>query len=262
MNNTNKSIDDNEIVTVYYCGKYREIVHCKQKTKQVNITKLSKTQYIDNATNEIKEYNYSNCKSVDNFKKQFKNIPRYIKGYFDGDSTEKFITLTYDTIMTDPYRLPYDFKKFMQKIETRYGECRHFYVKEPQENGSWHIHCIIKRLDQKTFNISAETICELWQQGCEISVETPYNIAALPYYFDITRFEHKIARLKYYPPHLKIYGHTEDLKIKKGRKKYIDCKPDDMDKTYSTDNKYVIVNQADGEVYSSLKTIYEQYTKK
>ena len=77
---------------------------------------MSQTQYVDNTTNEIKEYKYSHSKSIDNFKRDFKNIPRLIKGFFIGDSTEMFITLSYSSKMEDPYRLSYDFKKFMQKL--------------------------------------------------------------------------------------------------------------------------------------------------
>ncbi len=257
----NKLIKDDELVTVYYSGKYREIICCRQETQQVKVTKLSQTQYVDNTTNEIKEYKYSHSKSIDNFKRDFKNVPRLIRGYFDGDSTEKFITLTYSSKMEDPYRLSYDFKKFMQKLERRYCKCRYFYVKEPQENGSWHIHSLIKRLDEKLFNITVETVCDLWLHGHEVAVKTPSNIATLPFYFDITRFENKISRLIYYPPYLKIYGHSKDMKIKKSRDKYKNCKPDNMVKTYSAENEYVAVNQNDGEVYGCWKTAYEQYIK-
>ncbi len=261
MQTDNNLINDDEMVTVYYSGKYREVICCRQVTKPIKTTKLSQLQYIDNDTNEVKNYQYSYSKSMENFKKGFKNVPRLIKGYFDGDSTEKFITLTYSSKMENPYRLPYDFKKFMQKLERRYCKCRYFYIKEPQENGSWHIHSLIKRLDQKPFNITIETVCALWSHGHEVAVKAPYNISTLPFYFDITRFENKISRLVYYPPYLKIYGHSKDMKIQRFRGRYKNFKPDNMVKTYSTENEYFIVNQKDGEVYNYWKTAYEQYMK-
>ena len=90
-----KLINEEECVTMYKCGNYQEIVCCRQDIKPIQITKLNKNQYIDNDTGEIKEYHYSEYKTLDNIKKQFKNIPRLIKGYFNCDNTERFITLTY-----------------------------------------------------------------------------------------------------------------------------------------------------------------------
>ena len=256
-----KLIQDDEIVTVYSCGNYKEIVCCKQNPQAINVTKLSKTQYIDNNTNEIRDYRNSTVKSLDNFKEQFKAIPRLIKGYFNGDYTERFITLTYSNLMSNPYALPYDFKRFIEKIERRYCKCRYIYIKEPNNQGSWHIHSIIKRLDEMPFNISTEKVRYLWKHGYEVSVKIPYNIDTLPYYYDITRDESKEARIIYYPAHLQIYGCSNHMKIQKKRGEYKNLKPSEMRKIYETKNEYFSVNKENGEIYGQWKTVYEQYKK-
>ena len=225
----------------------------------IPITKLSKYSYRDNNTGEEKTYNYSEIKSLDNFKKQFKSIPRLIKGYFDGNYTERFITLTYSYVMDKPDELPYDFKKFIKKIVRRYGKCRYLYIKEPNNKGSWHIHSIIKRLDEMPFNISADRIRTLWGKGYAVSVDIPYNIDTLPYYFDISANEYKSARIIYYPPYLNIYGYSKDMHIDKAKSLYRDAKPSNMIKIYGTENEYIDVNREDGEVISHWKSVYEQY---
>lgn len=254
-----KSINEEKYVTMYKCGNYQEIVCCRQDTKPIQITKLNKNQYIDNSTGELKEYHYSKYKTLDNIKEQFKKIPRLIKGYFNGDNTERFITLTYSYIMNNPYLLPYDFKKFIRKINRRYGKCRYIYIKEPNGKGSWHIHSIIKRLDEKPFNITDKTLRTLWGNGYAVSTEIPYNIYTLPHYFDVTRYDEKKSRIVYYPPYLNIYGCSKDVKTEKVRGLYKDLKPLSMTKIYDSENQYILVNQEDGEITGQWKTAYEQY---
>lgn len=257
----NSRIKDEELVTVYSCGNYKEIIFCKQDTKPINITKLSKTHYVDNTTGEMREYHYSASKTLDNFTKQFKNIPRLIKGYFDGDYTERYITLTYSHLMDNPYKLPYDFKKFIKRVERRYCKCQYLYIKEPNNQGSWHIHSIIKRLDEMPFNITTEKVRYLWTHGYEVSVEIPYNIDTFSYYYDITKDDDKKSRIVYYPPYLNIYGCSKNMTIKKYRGKYENLKPKDMKKIYEAENEYLSFNTDDGELTGQWKTIYEQYKK-
>ena len=244
---------------MYKCGNYQEIVCCKHDRKDINVTRLNKNQYMDNETGKVKEYHYSEYKTIDSIKKQFKNIPRFIKGYFDCDKTERFITLTYSYMMNNPFILSYDFKKFIRKIYRKYGKCRYIYIKEPNAKGSWHIHCLIKRLDGKPFNITDELLRELWGNGYAVSNEIPYNIYTLPQYFDVTRYDDKKSRLVHYPSYLNIYGCSEDMKIEKVSGLYEDLKPFEMTKIYNSENQYIMINQEDGEITGQWKTVYEQY---
>lgn len=252
-------INDKDYVTMYKCGNYKEIICCRQDTKPIQITKLNKNQYIDNKTGEIKEYHYSDYKTLENIKQQFKKIPRLIKGYFNGDSTERFITLTYSYTMNDPYILSYDFKKFIRKVNRRYGKCRYIYIKEPNRKGYWHIHSIVKRLDGKPFYMTDENLRALWGNGYALSNEIPYNIYTLSYYFDITRYDDKKSRITYYPSYLQICGYSEDMKTEKIKGIYKDLKPTEMTKIYDSENQYIKVNQEDGEITSQWKNAYEQY---
>ena len=260
MENTNDNlINDDEYVTVINCGRYREIICCRQKIKNIATTKINQTQYIDNKTGEVKEYRTFQGKSLENFKKSFKNIPRLINGYFDGNCTERFITLTYAIQMTNPYNLSNDFKKFIRKVERHYCKCRYIYIKEPQENGSWHIHGVIKRLDERPFNISIDKVRSLWNLGYAVSVEIPYNISTIFSYFDISEDDNKKARISYYPSQFNIYGYSRDMKISKCRDLYKNVKPLYAEKIYQTENEYFIVNEQDGEITGHWKTAYEQY---
>lgn len=226
MENTNDNlINDDEYVTVINCGRYREIICCRQKTKNIAITKINKTQYIDNNTGEVREYRTFQGKSLENFQRSFKNIPRLINGYFDGNCTERFITLTYAFQMTNPYNLSNDFKKFIRKVERYYCKCRYIYIKEPQASGSWHIHSIIKRLDEMPFDISTDMVRSLWKLGREVSVKIPYNISTIFSYFDICKDNDKKSRISYYPSQFNIYGYSRDMKLVKYKGQYKNVKP-------------------------------------
>ncbi len=265
MNNTKESanlISDDEFVTAYECGDYIEIVCCKHEVSSIDIKRLNKSQYIYKQTGDVREYNFSEFKSIDRFKRDFKYIPLYLKGYFYGDKSEKFITLTYSLYMDKPYKLSADFKKFILKIERRCGKCRYFYVKEPQDNGSWHIHAIIKSMEFDVFPLEDSQICSLWKQGTNVNVQNIYNINTLAYYFDITRDEQKIQRLKYYPPYLHIFAHSADMKIYKRRGTYKNLKPQNVGMTYEGTNGGISVDEETGEITNCYKNIYQQFVNK
>ena len=255
-------ISDNDIVTSYQCGDYTEIICSKHKASSIDIKRLNKTQYVDKHTGCIREYQFSGNKTFKNFKKEFKNIPRYIKGYFCGDESERLITLTYSSNMNNPYQLSTDFKNFILKLERRCGKCRYLYIKEPQDNGSWHIHAIVKSMESLKFPISDEKISLLWKLGDFVNVQQIYNIDTLPYYFDITRYADKKRRIRYYPAYLHIFGHSEDMKLETSRGIYETLIPESSDMIYEAEKRNDSYDTETGAITGYFTNIYQQFLKR
>ncbi|MCH5211431.1 MAG: hypothetical protein J1G06_00285 [Oscillospiraceae bacterium] len=260
-------INPTDQVTVFQTPRYTEIIDSKNFQKNnlnfIPTKKIDKDHFIDTRTGEIKEYNKTSTKNISSFKESFKDVPRYIKGFFYGDDTERFVTLTYSEFMSEPERLSKDFQKFLNKLKRRYGKLRYFYIKEPDTRGSWHIHSLIKRLDGQSFNITDDSVRKLWKRGIAVNVQKINNVNTMSYYFDITRYENKIQRISFYPTGMKIYSCSADMNITKLRTKYSNIKKyiGDKELTYRrTDN--VIMNHNDGINNLIGRNSYEQYTKR
>jgi len=219
-----KAIPENSIVTHYSSGNYSEVVcsrnHSFLSSKAaVPVIRMSKDEYVDTNTGELKKYkkNVQNHRTKESLAKQYKNLPKYIKGNFEGNETEKMITLTYSKHMNDLKRLSKDINVFMRKLNKRYPSSVYVYVKEPSESGSWHIHIIFKRLDGKVLDITEAEVLSLWKKALSVKVQPISNIQTLPYYFNVANNKEKLERIKYYPPYGKIFGYSQKLKLKKER---------------------------------------------
>ena len=262
-----EQISDDSMVTYYSTPYYDEIVFSENhsnksvlsKTSPINSEHLSKQ-----ATNKIRDgtAKISSHKSMDSFKNSYKDLCRYIKGYFIGDISERHITLTYSSIMTDTTRLSNDFKAFFKKLKRRYGQCTYIYVREPQKTGSWHLHCLIKRLDNKNFNISEEVVRKLWKHGYAVSVKKIYDIAGLCRYFNISNNKYKSNRIIFYPKDLRLFEHSRNISIKQQRLLYGDIKKMLEDKKLVFEkSQEIILSDKDNHKAVINKTKYEQYKK-
>ena len=216
-------IGGDEIVKVYITPRCTFVIHCENvdKTKpNVAYRKISKNEYVNIDTGEIIFVKPKLYKTEKSLSAQIKKIPYYVKGFFYGDDTERFITLTYDIPMYMVKRLSKDFRNFLRRVERKYCKMRYFYVKEPHGDGSWHIHCIMKRLDGKRFDITTEDLINLWKLGDDVSVEEIYNIDGLAHYFNVFKYVKKKSRLKCYPVGMRIFAHSSDMKLHKCVSKY------------------------------------------
>lgn len=257
-------INDKELITVKNTQHYFEITSCSNNDNKYN--NLSKIQRIDNdtyvnvETGEIGKYSKYLFKTERAFKKELKNIQLYIKGCFNGDESERFITLTYDEFINDFKQITKDFNNFLKKLKRRYGNLRYIYIKEAHITGSWHLHCIIKRLDEKPFDITEDELRKLWVKGKNVNVKPITNIKTLPSYFDILNNDKKKNYFMFYKSDTRIYEHSRDMKIKKERmcygefKKLINNKK--LDYRQQSSIKCVRNN---GEVIDIGTNKYEQY---
>ena len=229
--NTNiGSIDSSKITTVYRTGNIVELITPYYRNECLKkIRKLSRTHYVVLETGEVKEYKQSINKSnnTQNVQRSLASLRRIINLNFTGDDSERFLTLTYATLMTDTSKLYKDFKSFISKLRKQYP-VEYIVVAEPQQSGSWHLHVLLKSMTIKRLHLPIKILSEMWIHG-------NFHIEKLPFaenfgaYFavrvtdlysddsDINKANApksviKGGRLHFYPPNFKIYRCSKGIK--------------------------------------------------
>lgn len=165
----NYKIDKNSVIkcTEYKSSKYTEIQKTKDTSKYLKLTqKINKEEYIDKRTGEIKRYKIGETKSEETLKKSMRKLRKILKNNFQGAENELFITLTTANNTTDIEIIKKYFKKFYRKLKKKYGALEFVYVIEKHKNrGGWHIHTLIKHIENRQLYIDNRIIEALWKQG-------------------------------------------------------------------------------------------------
>lgn len=128
--------------------------------------RISKTEYVDLRTMEVKEYHQS--ESREECRESVKKTMAMIRDLVSTNTTEpekcRWITLTYADNMTDPERLYRDFQKFIQRMRRKFGKFEYIAIAEPQGRGAWHMH-IITIHPEKAPYMANQSVSESWGQG-------------------------------------------------------------------------------------------------
>lgn len=163
------NIFPNDVVTVTKMNHILEVQHMEKMNHVAHIKKLSKDEYVDLNTGEIKEFKHSENRkeSYNSLRQTFKKLRYLINNNFQGNPNELHIILTYADNMTDTKRLYNDFKRFMTRLKRQYVNTTIDYlsVVEPQARGAWHYHLLIRFNDLDKVYISNSDLAKLWEQG-------------------------------------------------------------------------------------------------
>lgn len=128
--------------------------------------KISKNKFLDKKTNTIKEYNINQFKTERGIKRSMDRLRRLLKNNFFGRRNEIFITLTCREAVKDIDLIVEYFKSFWKKLQKIYKTLAFAYVIEMQEEReSYHIHGLIKDMENKSLSIENSKIEKLWGQG-------------------------------------------------------------------------------------------------
>lgn len=191
----------------------------ERTTAMLSCKRISKNEYIDGQSGEIKGYNSSLTKSEESFKNNHKIVPKIIQGYFRGSDNERHIIFKYDTPKYNPESISDDMKEFFKKLKRICHNFIYLYGKEPYKDGSWHIHCIIKIWGEIDFNVSLEKITKMWKKG-NVYMERIINIDKFAWRFNILNYNSKKDRLKYYPSNIHPFVYSKEIKIERKRIEY------------------------------------------
>ena len=188
-----------------------------------NYKKVGKNCCLNLVTNELIMYSKekSKVKTQNHFKKSANILRRIINLNFTGEKSEKFLTLTYGYPMTDYKTALGDFKKFWSLFKYRFPDCEYIRVAEPQENGTWHLHILIKDMKANNLFVGIDMLRKIWGKGWVWIEDLPFadNFGA---YFSVrfstiensekTEIIQKGSRIKFYPPDFKFYTCSKGIK--------------------------------------------------
>ena len=247
---------------VYKTNKIIELTIIEKSTqKLLNCKRISKTEYVDTSTGEIKKYKEHNC-SFKNINKSFTKLKRLINNNFVGNKNEIHITLTYSKPTYDKKQLSLDFKNFWKKLKYRYTNLEYICIYEKHKSGAWHIHCLVKDITEESLYIPYDLIKELWQQG-NIHVNKIRNNNNIGAYFCKYAKENNNTPMTEYPKNGKLYSCSRGIQQpEKMVMKYSDAKKLTKDKLLTSSATIDIV-QTDGVTSKNVNRIhYKQYNSK
>lgn len=162
--------NDRKAVTVKQCGN---IIEIRQMTATGGgvIVKISKEQYVDTRTGEIKVFQHNTTRAGNKatVAQSLRNLRDIINANLTEPENALWVTLTYRENMTDRERLYQDFRRFWQRFryylaKKNYPAAEYITAAEPQGRGAWHLHCLFLFPAKAPF-IPNKTMAKIWQQG-------------------------------------------------------------------------------------------------
>lgn len=222
--------DENALTDVCITNQITEL-RVMENTHNVlkHFMRISKDEYCDKRTGEVKQYNHSKTKQNHerNLNRTFEKLRQLINANFTGEINELHVTLTYAEKMEDFEAVSKDFKRFWDKLHSHYPELEYIRVIEPQHTGTWHIHLLLKSTNYQYLTISHDELVKLWGLGYVYvnKIKNNDNIGA---YFtalhkNVNAFENdsvgeidkqcivKGARFQFYPPNKRFYGNSKGI---------------------------------------------------
>lgn len=174
-----KDINQKSIVTVTQMGHIVEVQHMDKVNTSARIKKISKREYVDLATGEVREFELSDVRSdnVNSLRQTFKKMRYLINNNFLGESNELFVTLTFrgELQTRDHIRVRKDFEAFIKRFKRKYGSVDYIRVLEPHASGNWHLHVLMRLNDIDSVYVSNDDMSKIWKNGF-VNVQSTRNI--------------------------------------------------------------------------------------
>lgn len=236
-----KEIERDSFVSATIAGDSIKITTALGNKNPTTI-KFDKDSMLNTKTGELVKIKHAKSrtdpKNLRSLRRTFEKIRLLINANFSGGKNQLFVTLTYrNSPMRDTLKLYNDFKIFMARLRNKIeSKVAYIVVIEPTAKGGWHAHCLLKRLDKKSFFISNKDLASLWRQGFVNArrIKQSDNIAMyLSAYLsdiDLNNLSDDVGcnkpkkiikggRLSFYPPGMRIYrtsreGIRQPIKIK------------------------------------------------
>lgn len=198
VNSNDVKIHDSVQVKLKTAGNTSVVQFTAGNNKTCTVRNLSKDTYLDTRTGEVKqkkksESRYQSPKSV---RKSINRLMDLIRCNATDPAKCKWLTITYEEVMTDGKQAFLDAKLFLRKlkrylakqIELASGQKSFQYITiaEPQgerHGNSWHLHILLIFEDTAPF-IENDMIAELWSNGIT-STHKVFDADGLALYFKV-----------------------------------------------------------------------------
>lgn len=253
MENTKRPINEYDEVKAYFYGSTIELTN-GVGPKEPRTKVIKGHRYVVLETGEIKNMNQESEKRTDNLdsvRRTMKRLRRLIGANFVSNEINRkdqlWITLTYreDVNATDknsPEIVYKDFKRFIRKLREKYNPTiEYIAVLEPQASGRWHLHVLMKTMNNSKLYIPNSDIENLWGKGFTSTkrLKNSDNVSAyvMAYVSNVeidlkssdkgkanSKKVIKGGRLSFYPKGIRIYRRSRNLvdpKIQKGQKREV-----------------------------------------
>ena len=253
MKNTKRPINEYDEVKAYFYGSTIELTN-GVGPKEPRTKVIKGHRYVVLETGEIKNMNQESEKRTDNLdsvRRTMKRLRRLIGANFVSNKINRkdqlWITLTYreDVNATDknsPEIVYKDFKRFIRKLREKHNSTiEYIAVLEPQASGRWHLHVLMKTMNNSKLYISNSDIEKLWGKGFTSTkrLKNSDNVSAyvMAYVSNVeidlkssdkgkanSKKVIKGGRLSFYPKGIRIYRRSRNLvdpKIQKGQKREV-----------------------------------------
>ncbi len=209
---------------VYISNHVVEVVTVQKPSIAIKrFKRISKDACINEETGEYIPFNSKrrSSKTQRHFKRAANDLRRIINLNFFGDHSEKFITLTYRYKMKDYVKAAEDFRNFWYLFKYRYPNCEYIRILEPQGNGNWHLHILVKDTTSKELYIEVDMLKKLWSKGNVWIEDLPFADNFGAYFsvnFDDSDDEQgkkstiKGKRVECYPANFKLYTCSKGIR--------------------------------------------------
>lgn len=209
----------NDIIEV----KVHEYGFCNNLSK---FRKISSDQYLNLETGELIHFqskmgrnDAENSSFRRNWNRAFERLRRIINNNFVGNPNELHLILTYgnEYHMTDRGKAADDFKKFWKRLIYYYGFMDYIVMYEPNEQGIWHIHVLVKKSAVKILFLDNQSVQDIWALGFTKVRRTSGNDNIGAYFTILLRGSDdnskKASRIQYYEKHKKLYTKSRGILV-------------------------------------------------
>lgn len=198
VNSNDVKIHDSVQVKLKTAGNTSVVQFTAGNNKTCTVRNLSKDTYLDTRTGEVKqkkksESRYQSPKSV---RKSINRLMDLIRCNATDPAKCKWLTITYEEVMTDGKQAFLDAKLFLRKLKRYLAKqidltagqksFQYITIAEPQgerHGNSWHLHILLIFEDTAPF-IENDMIAELWSNGIT-STHKVFDADGLALYFKV-----------------------------------------------------------------------------
>lgn len=191
----------------------------KKRKKGCAIRRLKHGYYLVESTGEIKK-----CKAKGDGEKEvnmnakFSALRRLIEYNFRGYNSEIHLTLTYGKEMRDREKASSDFKAFWKHLRFYNQNLEYIVIYEPTKKGSWHMHVLVKDVQNRALYISRVLLEKIWKKGYVFVTKMKNNDNIGAYFMalisvdkDNPKSKGKAERLKFYTKGYRLYSRSKGI---------------------------------------------------
>ena len=236
-----------------------------KEIKPPNYRKTKGNKWVDLDTGEVKDGNLRNengLRSTESLNNTYKRVRDIISFNFNADKSEVFVTLTFDRIVNND-EINKEFNNFWRRWKRHFKgiPMRCIIVVEPTNWNKFHLHGIIKRLDDKRLYLDKNVLFDIWGNG-RVKINRVYNKRGLGWYLSSLDNSKKKDAYKYYKQKFQIYRQRGSFeKIDKLDMKHGDVYDFAKENDYILDvsNRFEFVEEESGQF---LNGVTEEYFSK